>query len=359
MMRRICATVLVLLSLTGSCWATVDTGALPGALPGEAEDALSGVSPQEADLKTGLAGLWETVCNGLWSNLKEAASVGFLILAASMLLALAVGFSASAGIRLPEKLPDLTGVCVILTIYFSAGSSLINQCRSSMENLDNFIKILTPVYAAASAVAGRPVSAVTCGEITLLFSAVVLWLSQTVVLPGISIYVLMKAIGGLMESGLLVKLAELLKWGISKSMKWTLIGFTAYQTLSGMITRSTDAFTVKTAQAAISSMIPVIGTVISGTSDTILGGAAILRTSIGIYGFLAVCAICLVPLARAAVHFVVFKLLAACSAGYLGGPLAGAVDGITDAYGMAVGALGMCCLVQFISIVVSSLVTGT
>lgn len=359
MMRKLVLCIMLLYLLGLPCYAIVDTGALEQALPREAEEMLTQITPEDADVKMGLRGLWDKAISGLQAHFKEAVSVGFLMLAASMLLALAVGFCSSAGVKLPEKLPDLAGVCVILTIYFSAGSSLVNQCRVAIQNLDRFIKILTPVYAAASAVAGRPVSAVTTGEITLLFSAVVLWLCQTVILPGISMYVLMKSIGGLTEANLLTRLADLLKWGISKAMRWTLVGFTAYQTLSGMIARSTDAFAVKTAQTAISSMIPVIGTVISGTSDTILGGAAVLRTSIGVFGFLAVCAICLIPLVRAAIHFLVFQLLSACGAGYLGGPAAGAVESIKDAYAMAVGALGMCCLVQFIAIVVSTLVTGS
>lgn len=360
--RRFLARVLLgslLLMMPLSVSAAVDTSVLEDALTQDAQEALEGISPENTDLADGIAGLWNQVRKSLGGYVREALGVGVFMFGACMLLAMAAGFSNEAGISIPAKLPDFTAVAVLLTIYLSAGSSLINECARAISQLDSFIKIMTPVYAAASAVAGRPVSAVAVGEITLLFSAVVLWLCSYLILPGISLYVLMDAIGSLVPTGMLGKLAELLRWGIGKSMKWVLTGFTAYQTLSGMITRSADAFAVKTAQTALSSMIPVVGTLISGTSETILGGANLLRTSVGVYGFLSVCAICLGPLVRAAAHFFIFKLLTAFGGAYLGGAASHTIGCITNGYGMAVGALGMCCLVEFISIVVSTLVTAS
>lgn len=357
--KRIILLPILIFIIMQPVYAAVDTGALSDALPPGAQDVLDGISPEDTDLEDGLAGLWRKARGYMETYLRQALGVGLLMLGACMILSLATGFAGEAGLSLPEKLSDFTAVVIFLTIYLSAGSSLINECTKAIGQLDSFIKVMTPVYAAVSAMAGRPVSAVAVGEITLLFSAVVLWLCRYLILPGISMYVLIDALGALMPAGLLSKLAELLRWGVGKAMKWTLTGFTAYQTLSGIITRSTDAFAVKTAQVAISSMIPVVGTMISRTSDTIIGGANLLRASVGIYGFLSVCAICLGPLVRAAVHFLVFKVLAACGSAYLGGAASRTLRAITDGYGMAVGALGVCCMVEFIAIVISTVVTAS
>ncbi len=351
--------VIVALLVPVQSHAAVDTEILQNALPDDAQEALDGISPENADLKGGLTGLWRSTKDALRDYVRQAMGVGILMLGACMILSLAAGFSGEAGLRLPEKSIDFTAVAILLTIYISAGSSLIHECTRAISRLDAFIQVMTPIYATVSALAGRPVSAVAVGEITLLFSAVVSWLCRYIILPGISLYVLMDSTGGLIPVGLLGKLAELLRWGIGKGMKWILAGFTAYHTLSGIITRSTDAFAVKTAQTAISSLIPVVGNLISGTSDTLLGGANLLRASVGIYGFLSVCAICLGPLVRAAAHFLVFKVLGTCASAYLGGAASRTLCAVTDGYGMAVAALAMCCTVEFISIVVSTVVTAT
>lgn len=351
--------VLILMFLTQPVFAAVDTEVLEDALPGDAQELLDGISPETPDLDRGLEGLWTKAKAFIAEDIRQALLVGLLMLGACMFLSLTVGFAGESGLSIPEKLTDFTAVAVLLTIYLSSGSSLINECVEAIGRLDTFVKVLTPVYAAVSALAGRPVSAVATGEITLMFSAVVFWFCQYIILPGISVYVLLDSIGGLVPVGILGKLAELLRWCVSKGMKWLLTGFTAYQTLSGMITKSTDALAVKTAQTAITSLIPVVGGLISSTSDALLGGANLLRTGVGIYGFLSVCAICLGPIVRAAVHFFVFKILTACGSAYLGGAAAKTIRSITDGYGMALGALGMCCMVEFIAIVVSTVVTAS
>ena len=348
----------LLFCLPQPVYAGVDTGQLEDKLPPTAQDTLDGVSPENADLGSGVKKLWGNIKAKTGEYVRQALSVGFIMLSACLITALAVGFSGEAGLTLPEKFPDFTAVAVLLTIYLSAGSSLINECVQAIIQLDGFIKVLTPVYVAASALAGRPVSAVAMGEINLLCSAVVLWICRYIVLPGINLYVLMDSVGALLPTSVLGKLAELLRWAVGKVMKWSLAGFTAYQTLSGMVTRSTDVFAVKTAQSAFSSLIPVVGNMISGTTETLLGGAALLRASVGIYGVLAVCAICLSPILRAALHFFIFKVLSAFGSSYLGSAATRTLRCITDGYGMAVGALGMCCMVEFIAIVVSAVVTA-
>ena len=359
LVRIVCILMTLTCLLPLQSYAAVDPGVLQDALPEDAQTVLDHVTPENVDLKGGLTGLWNRAKEILGDYIRQAMGIGILMLGACLVLALAVGFSGDAGLQLPERSIDFTAVAILLTIYFSTGNGLIHECTQAISRLDGFIQVMTPVYAVVSAMAGHPVSAVAVGEITLLFSAVVSWLSRYIILPGISLYVLMDAVGGLLSVGLLGKLAELLRWAIGKGMKWILTGFTAYHTLSGIITRSTDTFAIKTAQSAISSLIPVVGSLISGTSDALLGGANLLRASVGIYGLLSVCAICLGPIVRAAAHFLVFKVLSTCASAYLGGAASRTLHAITEGYGMAVAALAMCCTVEFISIVVSAVVTAS
>ena len=351
--------LILIILLAQPAFAAVDINVLEDALPSEVQDILEGISPQEVDLDRGIRGFWHRAKEWILDYVRQAMGMGVLMLGACMLLSLVSGFAAESGLSASGKLTDFTAIAVLLTIYLSSASSLMNECLRAIERLDVFVKVLTPVYAAVSALAGRPVSAVATGEITLMFSAVIFWFCRYIVFPGIGLYVVLDSIGGLVSVGVLEKFAELLRWGVSKAMKWIFAGFTAYQTLSGMITKSADVLAVKTVQTAITSLIPVVGGLISSTSDALIGGANLLRTSVGVYGFLSVCAICLGPILRAAAHFFVFKILAACGSAYLGGAAAKTVRCITDGYGMALGALGMCCMVEFMAIVVSTVVTAS
>ena len=90
-----------------------------------------------------------------------------------------------------------------------------------------------------------------------------------------------------------------------------------------------------------------------------------LKTPSGIYGFIGAAAICLVPFVAVLVKVMVFKLLAVFSSStrYLrvlcGGRLQKLLDDICDSYSIALGLLGTCCAIQFLSFVISSTVIKT
>ena len=98
-------------------------------------------------------------------------------------------------------------------------------------------------------------------------------------------------------------------------MTWTLkiiiYVFTGYMSITGVITSTADATTIKAAKLTISGVVPVVGNIISDASDAVLGSAAVIKNSVGIYGLLAVSAIWMAPFLRVGVHYLLLKLTAA------------------------------------------------
>jgi stage III sporulation protein AE len=133
--------------------------------------------------------------------------------------------------------------------------------------------------------------------------------------------------------------------------------FVGYISLSGIISSAGDVAAIKTTKTVISNTVPIVGSIISDTSDAILSGANILKASIGVYGVLGVCALCLVPFIGSLANYLVFKVTSAISASLCNLSAIKAVDGIATAYGLALASLATCCALQFITIVVTSVVT--
>ena len=108
----------------------------------------------------------------------------------------------------------------------------------------------------------------------------------------------------------------------------------------------------------VTSTVPVVGTIIADASDALLSGAGLLKNSIGIYGCIAACALCLAPLVRSFLHFSLFRLLAALASPFSSPRCGAMLRAVSDAFGFALGLLGTCCTLQFLSFVVSTVVTG-
>ena len=71
------------------------------------------------------------------------------------------------------------------------------------------------------------------------------------------------------------------------------------------------SITAKTAKAAISSFIPVVGKVLGDAVDTVIGCSAILKNAIGIIGVIVVISICIVPILKLAVITIIYHLTSA------------------------------------------------
>jgi len=145
-------------------------------------------------------------------------------------------------------------------------------------------------------------------------------------------------------------LAEAIKKTVVWILSAVLIVFTVYLSVIRVIAGSADGAAVKVAKAAISGAIPVVGGILSEASETVLAGAGMLKGTIGVFGTLAILAICAYPFVQLAIQYLLYKL-AAFAAGLLSAPaLCRLVDGLGGAFGLVLGMTGACALLLLISV---------
>ena len=363
-MKVVAMALLCLFLLTGGAAAAepggsesyIDTGSLESGLPDDVKDSLGGLTPDNGDVQSGLKGLWDKALGAFREHLRKSSGMAFAMVAVCALVGLVSAFAKSGGIGIPDNVTDMASVCALVTLCFSTVGSLLQDCHKAIEGLSVFSKALIPVFTAATAVAGKPVSAVSSSAATVLFSGILIELALHVFLPAVYLYIGATAAGLLSGQGVLTRAAELIRWACVTFYKAFVMIFMGYITPSGVVTGGADAAAVKTARVAITGAVPILGSIVADASDAILTGANVLRTAVGIYGFLGACALCLVPFVAAFSRYIVFKILAAVSSSLASGSAVKMIDGIADGYGIALGLLGTCCAIQFISLIVSTVV---
>lgn len=352
---------LLALALATLLWVpcgAVDADGLKNALPEDAAGILQEVDPAGVDVQRGFRALWEAAVAGLRRGLKSSVQSAFLMTAVCLLLSLAQSFAKSAGTALPGRVPELAGATAILTLALRQNGALLEHCRTAISQLDTFTKVLCGVFAAASAAAGRPASAVATAGAAMLFSDLIFTLSLKVFLPAVTLYLLLAYGSIVAENSALSQAASVGKWAVTSFFKVFLTAYFAYLSFTGLVTGTADAAAVKTAQS-LSSTVPLVGSVIAGASETILSGASLLRAGVGLMGFLGAAAICLTPFLQGVCHLLVFRVLSVFAASFAEGGTKTMLEALSGAYSMLVGMLTACCAVQFITIVVSMTVTGT
>ena len=355
-MRAALVGVIIILLLILQCGASwKDTSKLDDALTDDEKDVIGGTGVDDVEISGGLKKLWNSGAALFKSKLRSACAASFAVLSLCVVISIVKGFVKASDSTLTDKVLDLTGVLSIMLTVLKGG--VIFQTLSAAERLDTFSKILTPAYALAAAVAQHPSSAVGTASATLMFTNIVTSFTVRIVMPLISAYTAAASVAALSPDEILSKICGVVKWAVTACYKMILIGFTCYVTMTGIISAGADLLSVKTAKAVISGSVPVVGGIIADASDTILTGAQILKGSIGVYGFLGVCAICLAPFVSLLVYILVFKIIAALSSAFCKGAVSRTLEGIAGAYSLSLSVLGSCCAVQFISIVVTAAVT--
>jgi stage III sporulation protein AE len=199
------------------------------------------------------------------------------------------------------------------------------------------------------ALSGSPVTAAGLQGLTILFVQLLMRITKHILLPGVYLYLAIAAVEAAIEHQLLSQLRELLSWLFEKMLRMMIYGFTFFLSMTGVISGATDALALKTTKAAVSGMIPVVGSILSDASESLLAGAATAKNTIGVLGMLAVLSISLLPFFQVGIQYLIMKMTAACS-GVIGlKPHVSMLKNISTAMGMVTALTGACGILLLIS----------
>ena len=87
--------------------------------------------------------------------------------------------------------------------------------------------------------------------------------------------------------------------------------FIGVVSVEGSLSSTVDGITAKTAKAAVSNFIPVVGKILGDAVDTVIGCSNILKNAVGIIGVIIIVGICILPIIKLAVLMGLYYLAGA------------------------------------------------
>ena len=243
------------------------------------------------------------------------------------------------------------GALAITAISVADVHSLIGMGREALDNMTAFSKILLPTMAVATAASGAPGGAAARQMATMLFSTVLMSLITKLLLPLVYGYIAACVAHAAVGNEGLKRIAGVLKWTVTSILTVLLLVFVGYLTVSGVIAGTADAVAVKAAKFTVSSMVPVVGGILSDAAETVLAGAGILKNAVGVFGMLVILSMCVVPFLQLGIHYLAYKLTAALAATVADGRTSGLIDGLGGAFGLILGMTGASAMLLLVSMV--------
>ena len=107
------------------------------------------------------------------------------------------------------------------------------------------------------------------------------------------------------------KIAKFLKSSVVWGLGIVLTVFVGVLSIEGTLTSGVDGITAKTAKAAVSNVVPVVGKILGDAVDTVIGCSNILKNAVGILGVIVVLFICIIPIVKLTILSFAYKLTSA------------------------------------------------
>lgn len=294
-------------------------------------------------------GLWElakNVLSALHPDLQEAARVSLSALAATLLVSLVKTAGDPA-----SHMSDLAGCVTLAGVLLAGTNSLIRLGTETVQSLSEYGKLLLPVMTAAMAAQGGITTSAALYTGTAVFDALLGSLISRVLRPLVYLYLALSVANAAQGEPMLKGMADAVKSFAGWCLKTLLTVFTTYMSVTGVVSGTTDAATLKAAKVTISTAVPVVGGILSDASEAVLVSGAVMKNAAGIYGILAVLAIFLSPFLRIAVHYWMLKLTAALCGMFGSRNMAALVGDFSTAMGLLLAMTGAVCLLLLISTV--------
>lgn len=314
--------------------------------PSAPESAQQYMPYKSESFSDGLLYIFKKAVVAFLPELADASSVCLSVLAIVLLAGILSSFSESSA-----KILRLVVAVSIGLLLLEPTNSLISLGTKTVKELSEYGKLLLPVMTAAIAAQGGVSISSALYAGTVFFITLLTTFITTFVIPALYIYLCMSVANCALEQDMLKKIRDFIKWLLTWSLKWVLYIFTGYISITGVISGTVDASTLKAAKIGISGTVPIVGNILSDAAETVLVSAGVVKNAAGVYGMLAVFAICIGPFLQIGAHYLLLKLASAICALFGHKPSAALIQDFSTGMGFALAMTGTTCMLLLISLV--------
>jgi len=337
-MKRLILIMLLLLFLALPVQASENTAP---SVPESAEEYM----PQ--DTESFSEGLWHVIKTGIGKALPELTEVMGICL---QLFAVVILTSVLSNVsESGKKTANLAGTLAVSLILLEPSQSLVSLGLDTAKQLADYGKLILPSLTAALAAQGGITTSAALYTGTALFSAILSACITRLLVPLVWIYLCLGIAGCFLKDETISNLKQFSKWLITWTLKITLYVFTAYMSITGVVSGSADATAIKATKLTISGFVPMVGGIISDASEAILVSAGTVKNAIGIYGMIATAAIIVGPFIAIGIQYLLLKISCALCKVIGAKETVAVIGDFSKAMGMILAMIGSLCLMLIVS----------
>ncbi|MCI9086950.1 MAG: stage III sporulation protein AE [Clostridia bacterium] len=200
---------------------------------------------------------------------------------------------------------------LIVTLIMKNFADILTMVRTSIDSLVGFMNSLVPLLVTLMLTTGNIASAGITEPIILFIITFIGNFITTVLIPFILIANVLGIVSKVSPRVQVDKLAKFFNSSVVWVLGIVLTIFVGVLSVEGSLSSTVDGITAKTAKAAVTNFIPVVGKILGDAVDTVIGCSNVLKNAVGIVGVIVIVCICIGPIIRLAVLMALYYLAGA------------------------------------------------
>lgn len=269
-----------------------------------------------SDLLTGKGADYGMIGNFIINKFFYELRIGFKLCISTLIVIILMAIVKSLELEKDStisKITSLVGFLVIVTFILKSYFVMLEVFVDAIMLLTQIMEVIAPFILAILIATGEVVTSGILGPVLLFITSLIGVIVTYIILPLLSASVVFKILSNLTEGIKVDKLGKI----FSSTAIW-IVGivftlFLAIMELEGSVSTSIDEVTVKTTQAAVSNLVPVVGKFVSDSLEVVMGASEIIGKTIGVIGIIVIIVVSLIPVIKIIIHSFMYFVLAAIS----------------------------------------------
>ncbi len=200
---------------------------------------------------------------------------------------------------------------LIVTLIMGNFADIMEMVQETIQNLVGFMNSLIPILITLMLTTGSIASASLLEPIILFIITFIGNFITTVLIPFVLFSTALNIVSKVSERIQVDKLSKFFNSTVVWILGIVLTLFIGVVSVEGSLSSTVDGITAKTAKAAVSNFIPVVGKILGDAVDTVIGCSNILKNAVGIIGVIIIVGICILPIIKLAVLMGLYYLAGA------------------------------------------------
>ena len=242
---------------------------------------------------------------------------------------------------------------LIVTLIMTNFADILSMVRTSIDSLVGFMNSLIPLLITLMLTTGNIASAGIIEPIILFIITFIGNFITTVLIPFVLISNVLGIVSKVSDRVQVDKLGKFFNSSVVWVLGIVLTVFVGVLSVEGSLSSTVDGITAKTAKAAVTNFIPVVGKILGDAVDTVIGCSNVLKNAVGIIGVIVIVCICVGPIIKLAVLMALYYLAGAVCQPIADGKIVKLLEQMGDTFKIL---LAIMCSVSVMLIVGTTLV---